>query len=168
MTDSVLPPFGEWWRSAGARDGDGALLHANSSSTVYDKLALPRRDGRWSVEFEYSADAEAVVWLVVNRYSDANVKMGEAAIFDRRLPAAQSRRVVLGVELPAKVDAKWLPSIVVRPGGADVMFNWVKVYETPAQKGPAVSVWDGTDEIGVDVTIWDGTQELPATAEIQA
>lgn len=168
MTDSVLPPFGEWWRSAGERSGDGVLLHANSSSTVYDKYALPRRGGRWVVEFEYSADAEAVVWLVVNRYSDANVKMGEAAIFDRRLPAAQNSRVVLGVDLPSKVDAKWLPSVVVRPGGSDVKFNWVKVYETPVPAGPAVSVWDGTSELAADVALWDGAYYIPTTIEIQA
>lgn len=168
MTDSVLPSFGEWWRSDGERDGYGALLHANSSSTVYDRYALPRGDGRWTIEFEYSADAEAVVWLVVNRYSDTNVKLGEGAILDRRLLAAQNSRVVMDVEFPAKVDAKWLPSIMVRPGGADVKFNWVKVYETPAQKGPAVSVWDGARELPADYSAWDGAHKVPATVDIQA
>lgn len=168
MADSVLPPFGEWWRSNGTKEGEGALLRAGSSSTVFDRFALPRGDGRWTLEFEYSADAEAVVWLVVNRYSDANVKLGEGAIFDRRLPAAQNSRVVMDVEFPAKVDAKWLPSIMVRPGGADVKFNWVKVYKTPAPAGPTAAVWDGATERPCAVTVWDGTRELPATVEIQS
>lgn len=169
MTDSVLPPFGEWWRSAGERDGDGALLHANSSSTLYGKYALPAGSRKWTIEYEYSADAEAVVWLVVNRYSDANVKLGEAAIHDRRLPAAQNSRVVTDLELPAAVTDKWLPSMFVRPG-ADVKFNYVKVYETsaPAPAGPAVTVWDGAAEVAASVSVWDGAREVPATLEIQA
>ena len=171
MADSILPPFGEWWRGNGERDGDGALIRAGSSSTLYDNYALARGEGKFTVEYEYSADAEAEVWVVVNRYTNANVKLGEAAIFDRRVPAAQNSRVVIDFDLPAKVDAKWLPSIVVRPGGADVKFSWVKVYRTaaPAQpSGPAVTVWNGTDELGVDVTVWDGAAEIPTTIEIQA
>ncbi len=170
MADSVLPPLGAWWRSNGVRDGDGALIRAGSSSTLYDNYALPRGDGKWTIEYEYSADAESVVWIVINRYSDANVKLGEGAILDRRLPAAQNSRIVLDVELPAKVDVKWLPSVVVRPGGADVKFNWVKVYKTPppAPQGPTTAVWNGTDELGASVTVWDGTAEIPATIEIQA
>ena len=169
MTDSILPAFGTWWRGNGVQDGDGALIRAGSSSTLYDQYALDRGDGKWTVEYEYSADAEAEVWAVINRYTAANVKLGEAAIFDRRLPAAQNSRIVLDVELPAKVDAKWLPSMVVRPGGADVKFHYVKVYKTPTQPtGPATTVWNGTDEIGVAVTVWDGTTEIPTTIEIQA
>lgn len=169
MADSVLPPFGEWWRGNGVKDGDGALIKAGSSSTLFDRYALPRGEGRWTLEYEYSADAEAVVWIVINRYSGANVKLGEAAILDRRLPAAQNSRIVLDMEFPAKVDAKWLPSMVVRPGGADVKFSWVKVYKTASPpSGPTVTVWNGTDELGVDVTIWDGAAEIPTTIEIQA
>ena len=170
MADSILPPFGAWWRGNGVRDGDGALIRAGSSSTLFDSYALAREDGKWTIEYEYSADAEAVVWIVINRYSDANVKIGEGAIFDRRLPAAQNSRIVLDMEFPAKVDAKWLPSVVVRPPGADVKFNWIKVYKTPppAPAGPVTTVWNGTDEIGVAVTVWDGATEIPATVEIQA
>lgn len=168
MTDSILPPFGEWWRGNGVKDGDGALIRAGSSSTLYDRYALPRGEGRWTIEYEYSADVEAVVWIVINRYSEANVKLGEGAIFDRRLPAAQNSRIVLDMEFPAKVDAKWLPSVVVRPG-ADVKFNWVKVYKTPppAPLGPVTTVWDGVAEVGASVTVWDGVREVPATLEIQ-
>jgi hypothetical protein len=169
VADSILPSFGIWWRGNGVQDGDGALIRAGSSSTLYDNYALPRDDGKWTIEYEYSADAEAVVWVVINRYSDAKVGLGEGAIYDRRLPAAQNSRVVLDMEFPAKVDAKWLPSIMVRPGGADVKFHYVKVYKTPTQPtGPATTVWNGTDEIGADVTVWDGTKEIPATVEIQA
>lgn len=169
MADSILPPFGEWWRGNGVRDGDGALIRAGSSSTLYDQYALARDDGKWTIEYEYSADAESVVWVVINRYSDANVKLGDGAIYDRRLPAAQNSRVVMDVEFPAKVDAKWLPSIMVRPGGADVKFNWVKVYKTPGlPSGPAAAVWDGAAERLCVVTVWDGTRELPATIEIQS
>ena len=170
MTDSILPPFSQWWRGKGSPDGDGALIRAGSSSTLYDKYALPRGGGKWTIEYEYSAGAEAVVWIVINRYSDANVKLGEGPILDRRLPAAQNSKIVLDFELPATVTAKWLPSVAVRPGGADVKFNWVKVYKTPppAPAGPVTTVWNGTDEIGVAVTVWDGATEIPATIEIQA
>ena len=170
MADSVLPPFGEWWRSNGVRDGDGALIRAGSSSTLFDSYAMPRDDGKWTIEYEYSADDEAIVWIVINRYSDANVKLGDGAIFDRRLQAAQNSRIVLDMEFPAKVDAKWLPSVVVRSGGADVKFNYVKVYKTtpPPPAGPTAAVWDGDTERPCAVTVWDGTRELPATVEIQS
>ena len=167
MTDSILPPFSQWWRGKGSPDGNGALIRAGFSSTLYDKYALPRGGGKWTIEYEYSAGAEAVVWIVINRYSDANVKLGEGPILDRRLPAAQNSKIVLDFELPATVTAKWLPSVVVRPGGSDVKFNWVKVYETSTPSGPSATVWTGTEEVSATVTVWGGTREIPASLEIQ-
>lgn len=167
MTDSVLPAFSQWWRGNGSPDGDGALIKAGSSSTLFDQYALPAGGRKWTVEYEYSTDAESVVWVVVNKYTAANVKIGDVAIHDRRLPAAQNARVVIDFDLPATVDAKWLPSIVVRES-TDVKFNYVKVYETPVPFGPAATVWNGADEVAASVTVWDGTRELPATLEIQA
>ena len=169
MADSVLPSFGTWWRGNGVRDGDGALIRAGSSSTPYDRYATPRASGKWTIEYEYSADAEAVVWIVINRFSAANVKLGDGAIFDRRLPAAQNSKIVLDFDMPATVTDKWLPSVQVREG-ADVKFHWLKVYETPtpAPAGPVATVWNGTDELGATVTVWDGAREIPATLEIQA
>lgn len=45
MTDSVLPQFGSWWRSAGERIGAGAKIPPGASSitslTVHD-LVLTR------------------------------------------------------------------------------------------------------------------------------
>lgn len=166
MADSVLPAFSSWWRGSGTPDGDGALLRAGSSSTLFDNYALPAGGRKWTVEYEYSASAEAVVWLVVNKYTAANVKVGDVAIHDRRLPEAQNARVVIDFDLPAAVDAKWLPSIVVRES-TDVKFSYVKVYETPVPSGPAATVWDGAAEVGASVTVWDGTREVPATLEIQ-
>lgn len=168
MTDSVLPAFSQWWRGNGSPDGDGALIKAGSSSTLFDQYALPAGGRNWTIEYEYSTDAESVVWVVVNKYTAANVKIGDVAIHDRRLPAAQNARVVIDFDLPATIDAKWLPSIVVRPDGADVKFTYVKVYETPVPSGPAATVWDGVTEIAASVTVWDGTREIPATLEIQA
>ena len=167
MTDSVLPAFSQWWRGNGIPDGDGALIRAGSSSTLFDQYALPAGGRKWTVEYEYSTDAESVVWVVVNKYTAANVKFGDVAIHDRRLPAAQNARVVIDFDLPAAVDAKWLPSIVVRES-TDVKFNYVKVYETPVPSGPAAAVWNGADEVAASVTVWDGTREVPATLEIQA
>ena len=167
MADSRLPVFGDWWRGNGVRDGDGALIRAGSSTTPYDNLALPRGGGKWTVEYEYSVDAEAVVWVVINKFTAANVKLGDVAIFDRRLPAAGKSLVTVEFELPASVTEKWLPSISVRPG-ADVTFHWLKVYETAAPSGPLGYVWDGTAEIPASVTVWDGANETPATFEIQA
>lgn len=166
MADSVLPAFSKWWRGNGVPDGDGALIRAGSSSTLFDQYALPAGGRKWTVEYEYSADAEAVVWVVVNKYTTANVKIGDVSIHDRRLPAAQNARVVIDFDLPAAVDAKWLPSIVVRES-TDVRFSYVKVYETPVLSGPAATVWDGVTEIAASVTVWDGAREIPATLEIQ-
>jgi hypothetical protein len=166
MADSSLPAFSKWWRGDGVPDGDGALIRAGSSSTLFDSYALPAGGRKWTVEYEYSADAEAVVWVVVNKYTAANVKVGDVAIHDRRLPAAQNARVVIDFDLPAAVDAKWLPSIVVRES-TDVKFGYVKVYETPVQSGPATTVWDGAAEVGASVAVWDGIREVPATLEIQ-
>ena len=167
MADSVLPAFSQWWRGNGTPDGDGALIKAGSSSTLFDQYALPAGSRKWTVEYEYSADAEAVAWVVVNKYTAANVKIGDVAIHDRRLPAAQNARVVIDFDLPATVDAKWLPSIVVRES-TDVKFNYVKVYETPVPSGPAAAVWNGTDEVAASVTVWDGAREISASLEIQA
>ena len=169
MADSALPPFSQWWRGNGSPDGDGALIRAGSSSTLYDKYALPAGSRKWTIEYEYSADAEAVVWVVINRYSDANVKLGEGAIFDRRLTAAQNSKIVLDFELPATVTEKWLPSVKVQ-SGADVKFHYLKAYETPAPApaGPVATVWDGAAEIAASVTVWDGAREIPAAIEIQA
>lgn len=167
MTDSVLPAFSQWWRGNGSPDGDGALIKAGSSSTLFGQYALPAGGRKWTVEYEYSADAESVVWVVVNKYTAANVKIGDVAIHDRRLPAAQNARVVIDFDLPATVDAKWLPSIMVRES-TDVKFNYVKVYETPVLSGPAAAVWNGTDEVAASVTVWDGAREISASLEIQA
>lgn len=166
MADSVLPAFSQWWRGSGDPDGDGALIRAGSSSTLFDQYALPAGGRKWTVEYEYSTSAEAVVWVVVNKYTAANVKVGDVAIHDRRLPAAQNARVVIDFDLPAAVDAKWLPSIVVRES-TDVKFSYVKVYETPVLSGPAATVWDGAAEIAASVTVWDGIREVPTTLEIQ-
>ena len=167
MTDSVLPAFSQWWRGNGSPDGDGALIKAGSSSTLFDQYALPAGGRKWTVEYEYSADAEAVVWVVVNKYTATNVKIGDVAIHDRRLPAAQNARVVIDFDLPAAVDAKWLPSIVVRES-TDVKFSYVKVYETPVPSGPTATVWTGAEEASATVTVWDGTHEISASLEIQA
>lgn len=167
MADSVLPAFSQWWRGNGVPDGDGALIRAGSSSTLFDQYALPAGGRKWTVEYEYSADAESVVWAVINKYTAANVKIGDVAIHDRRLPAAQNARVVIAFDLPAAVDAKWLPSIVVRES-TDVKFNYVKVYETPVPSGPTTTVWTGTDEVAASVTVWDGTREISASLEIQS
>lgn len=169
MADSILPPFSQWWRGNGSPDGDGALIRAGSSSTLFDQYALPAGGRKWTVEYEYSTDAESVVWVVVNKYTAANVKIGDVAIHDRRLPAAQNAHVVIDFELPAAIDAKWLPSIVVRES-TDVKFSYVKVYETPPPPtaGPAATVWTGTEEAAATVTVWNGANEISATFEIQA
>lgn len=167
MADSRLPAFGAWWRGNGEQDGEGALIHAGSSTTTYDNLALPPGGRKWVVEYEYTAEAEALVWVVINRFTAANVKLGDVAIFDRRLPAAEKSRVVVEFELPASVTEKWLPSVSVRPS-TDVRFHWLKVYEAPTPGGPLGYVWDGATEIPVSVTVWDGATEVPATFEIQA
>lgn len=170
-TESALPPLGLWWRGNGVRHGDGALIRANSSTVAYDNAAVPVGAGKWSIDFEYTAAAEASLWVVVVRHNADKSKVGEVATSEFKLPAAsEMTRRTLEIALPESVNERWLPSLRVRPP-VDVDFAFLKVYETPAPPppaGPAVTVWDGEREVACTVTVWDGEKEIPANIEIQA
>lgn len=169
MTESVLPVLGEWWRSRGQRQGDGASLPSGASTTPYDGSAVLAEPRRFTFEITYSAAAAAQVDLRVNWFSSEKTKVsGPFNLVSVALDAAQGKTITTEVTLPDKPSPRWLPSIAVPPESGEVTISSLKVYETPAPAGPAVAVWDGAAERSCAVTVWDGTRELPATVDIQS
>lgn len=171
MTDSILPALGEWWWSKGKRQGGGVYLSAGASTTPYDGAAVPAGSRKFTFEVTYTSGSSNQIDVRVNWFNDNKVKV--AGPFDIKafdLSPAQAGTALLGVELPANPNPRWLPSLLVPASAHDILIHSLKVYETPAPapQGPAATVWNGTDEIGVVVTVWDGAAELPATIEIQA
>lgn len=167
MTDSTLPPIKDWWRGNGAVDGDSVTVRAGSSTTPYDKFALPVGSRKWVVDLTYTAAAEASLWLVVNQLTDDNKQMGDSMTVGVQLPAGDRAQKSIAVDIPERVSAKWLPSLMVR-ASTDVTFHEVTVYEKDDLSSSRVAVWDGRREIPAQVTVWDGARELPTTLEIQA
>lgn len=168
MTESLLPVLGEWWRSRGQRQGDGASLPPGASSTPYDLSAVPMLSRRFVFEITYSAAAAARVDLRVNWFSDGKTKVsGPFTLTEVALDATQGKTVTTEVTLPASTSPRWLPSIAVPAGSGEVAISSLKVYETPAKPNP-VTVWDGAKEVPVAVTVWDGAKEVPASIEFQA
>lgn len=167
MADSIFPVLGAWWRSKGARQGDGATLPAGASTTPYDGAAMPVGSRKFTFEIDYQDTADASVDLRVNWFNDNKVKInGPFNIATVALPQGQTK-VVAEVELPASAAPKWLPSIGVPAGSGDAVISSLKVYETPAKPNP-VTVWDGAKEVPVAVTVWDGAKEVPASIEFQS
>lgn len=171
MADSILPALGDWWWSRGKRQGGGVYLSAGASTTPYDSAAAPVGSRKFTLEVTYTSGSSNRIDVRVNRFNDAKVKVDgpfDVKTFD--LPPAQAGTALLEVELPADPRPRWLPSLLVPADAHDILVHSLKVYETPAPtpRGPATTVWNGTDEIGVVVTVWDGANEIPATVEIQA
>lgn len=164
MADSVLPVFGAWWRSAGARKGDGADLPAGASTTPYDNFAVPVGSKRWTIELEYSA-ASPVNLVVRHNHVTAGKEVARQTEVGTFLLAAGSnvdRRI--DFELGDSPHPNWLPSLRLSDGA--VNFTEVKAYETPVNAGPPVTVWDGVKEVPASVTVWGGTKEVACTAEV--
>lgn len=164
MPSSVLPVFGAWWRSSGTRQGDGASLPAGASSTPYDGAAVPIGSKRWSVELEYSA-ASPVNLVMRHNHITASKEVSRQTEIGTYLLAAGSnvdRRI--DFELSDTTQPNWLPSLRLIDGPAN--FTSVKVYETPVNAGPPVTVWDGTKEVPATVTVWDGAEEVACTVEV--
>lgn len=164
MADSVLPVFGAWWRSAGSRLGDGAVLPEGATSTPYDGSAVPVGGKRWSAEIVYAADSPVSLSIKHNHFNAGKTRIRQTAIDDFPLAAgtAVSRRIdfVLNVtELP-----NWLPSIGAV--GGRISFSSVKIYETPAPTGPTITVWDGSKEVPATISVWDGSKEVACTVEV--
>lgn len=169
MAESILPVLGAWWRSRGARQGDGATLPPGASTTPYDGSAVLAEPRRFTFEITYSAAAAAKVDLRVNWFSAGKTKVsGPFNLVSVALDAAQGKTVTAEVTLPDNPSPRWLPSIGVPPESGEVLISSLKVYETPAPTGPTAAVWDGAVERPCAVTVWDGTRELPATVEIQS
>lgn len=169
MAESLFPVLGAWWRNRGTRQGDGASLPPGASTTPYDNSAVPVESRRFTFEITYSADASAKVVLRVNWFSVGKTKVsGPFNLVSVALDAAQGRTVTAEVTLPDNPSPRWLPSVGVLPESGEVTISSLKVYETQAPPGPAVTVWDGAAERPCAVTVWDGTRELPATVEIQS
>ena len=167
MADSILPVLGAWWRSKGARVGDGATLPAGASTTPYDSAATPVGSRKFTFEIDYQDSAAASIDLRVNWFTDNKVKInGPFNITNVALPQGQTK-VVAEVELPASAAPRWLPSIGVPADSGDAVISSLKIYETPVKVQP-VTVWDGASESAATVTVWDGASEVPASIEFQA
>ena len=167
MAESILPVLGAWWRSKGARVGDGATLPAGASTTPYDSAATPVGSRKFTFEIDYQDSAAASVDLRVNWFNDNKVKVnGPFSIANVALPQGQAK-VVAEVELPANTAPRWLPSIGVPADSGDAVISSLKIYETPVKVQP-VTVWDGAHESAATVTVWDGAHEVPASIEFQA
>lgn len=163
----MLPVLGEWWRSRGQRQGDGASLPSGASTTPYDSSAVPTLSRRFTLEIAYSAAAAAKADLRVNWFNDRKVKLdGPYLITTVTLPAGQTK-VVVEVELPASTAPRWLPSIGVPADSGDAAISSLTIYETPVKAQP-VFVWDGAREVAATITMWDGAREVPASIEFQA
>ena len=161
MTDSTLPPIKDWWRGNGAVDGDSATVRAGSSTTPYDKFALPVGSRKWAVDLTYTAAAEASLWLAVNQLTDDNKQMGDSMTVGVQLPAGDRAQKSIAVDIPEKVSAKWLPSLMVK-ASTDVTFHEVTVYEASNASSPDAFVWDGSREVPAHVTVWAGSKEVNA------
>lgn len=169
MSESLFPVLGAWWRSRGQRQGAGASLPPGASTTPYDGSAVLAEPRRFTFDITYSAAAAAKVDLRVNWFSAGKAKVGGPFnLVSVALDAAQGKVVTAEVTLPDNPSPRWLPSVGVPPESGEVLISSLKVYETPAPSGPAVTVWDGAAERPCAVTVWDGTRELPATVEIQS
>lgn len=167
--ESIFPSLSSWWRSRGAAVGDGASLPPEASTTPYDEAAAPAEPRRFTFELAYSAAAAAAVDLRINWFSaDLRKTGGPFDLMRVPLEAAQGRTVTAEVTLPANPSPRWLPSIGVPADSGEVLISSLKIYETSAPLGPAVTVWDGATEKACAVTVWDGVTEIPATVEIQA
>lgn len=167
MADSIFPVLGAWWRSKGARQGDGATLPSGASTTPYDSAAMPVGSRKFTFEIDYRDAAEARIDLRVNWFNDSKVKVnGPFDITTVTLPQGQTK-VVAEVELPASTAPRWLPSIGVPAGSGGAAISSLKIYETPVKVQP-VTVWDGARESATTITVWDGAREVPASIEFQA
>lgn len=167
MADSLFPVLGAWWRSKGARQGDGATLPADASTTPYDSAAMPVGSRKFTFEVDYQDTAESRIDLRVNWFNDNKVKInGPFNVATVALPLGQTK-VVAEVELPASAAPRWLPSIGVPADSGDAAISSLKIYETPAKPNP-VTVWDGARESAATITVWDGAREVPASIELQA
>ena len=164
MADSVLPVFGAWWRSAGTRKGDGAELPAGASSTPYDGAAVPIGSKRWTIEFEYSAAAPVNIAIRQNHVTASKDVARQTEVTTVLLAAGTDVDRRIDIELGDSSHPNWLPSLRLVDG--TVSFTSVKVYETPANAGPPVTVWDGTKEVEATVTVWDGAKEVTCTVEV--
>lgn len=153
MTESMLPPIGEWWRSRGYRQGDAVSLPPGASTTPYDLSAVPVLGRKFTFEITYSAGGAARADLRVNWFSHGQKKVGGPFnLTSVPLDTAQNRVVTADVTLPDNPSPRWLPSIGVASDSGEMLISSLRVYETSAPVGPAV-------------TVWDGAREVPATIE---
>lgn len=164
MPNSVLPVFGNWWRSSGTKRGDGAELPAGATTTPYDNFAVPVGSKRWSIELEYSTAAPTNLVIRQNHINVSKEVARQTDIGRYALEAGSGVTKRIDLELAYSLHPNWLPSIGVLDGA--VSFASVKVYETPADTGPKVTVWDGTKEAEATITVWDGSKEVAGTVEV--
>jgi hypothetical protein len=125
---------------------------------------VPVGGKRWSLELEYSAAAPTNLVIRHNHINAGKEVARQTEI--GRFPLAAGSGVTRGIdfELTDSPHPNWLPSL--SPIDGAVSFASVKVYETPADTGPGVGVWDGAKEVPATVTVWDGAKEVSCTVEV--
>lgn len=163
MADSVLPAFESWWQSSSRIVADGITLPAGATSTPYDNNAVPVGSKRWSVELTYTTTAAATLSIRHNHFNAGKSKIRQTVIDD--VPLSVGRLVTRRIDflLSDTDQPNWLPSLAAV--GGDITIKAVSVYETPAPKGPTITVWDGRKEAPATITVWDGRMEVGSIVE---
>lgn len=164
MADSALPVFGAWWRSAGTRLGDGAVLPDGATSTPYDSSAVAVGSKRWSAEIVYTADSPVSLSIRHNHFSDGKTKIRQTPIDDFPLATGSGVSRRIDFVLTDTEQPNWLPSFGAV--GGQISLSSVKIYETPAPAGPTVTVWDGAKGVPATISVWDGSKEVACTVEV--
>lgn len=130
---SMLPVLGTWWFGNGRRDGDGAYINANSSTTPYDQHAIPVLQKKFRFTLNYTSGDENRLVFRASRLNDKKENIFQELIETKRLPAGTKRTIDLDIVLPDSKYPLWLPSIQVPSTGHDILIHSLEVYPTPPE-----------------------------------
>lgn len=130
---SMLPVLGTWWFSNGRRDGDGAYISVNSSTTPYDQHAIPVLQKKFRFTLNYTSGDENRLVFRASRLNDKKQNILQDIIETKRLPAGTKRTIDLDIVLPDSKYQYWLPSIQIPSTGHDILIHSLEVYPTPPE-----------------------------------
>jgi hypothetical protein len=130
---SMLPVLGTWWFGNGRRDGDGAYINANSSTTPYDQHAIPVLQKKFRFTLNYTSGDENRLVFRASRLNAKKENIFQELIETKRLPAGTKRTINLDIVLPDSQYPLWLPSIQVPSTGHDILIHSLEVYPTPPE-----------------------------------
>lgn len=128
---SMLPVLGAWWFSKGRREGNGAYIEVNSSTTPYDQHAIPVLGRKFTFDIDYTSGDENRLLFRTSWFNDANVKQAQVTTDLKRLPPGTNANIKIDIVLPTSTYPKWLPSIMVPSTGHDIRITRLDVYPTP-------------------------------------